>query len=215
MIRLQVLADNTRPPSVATPSSSRCARREEDTSRSHCKNSTARPGVNSAAGIPASPRNENSFCRSWAYARIVLGEYSRTVSSRKKASTSATGCPSSSTRRTAGSPAPAPSTLITCTERTLRSQMAAMRCLLRHVVVQITVSDVLETGPHLSRYFLSPRAARGIFRRAARGRGRWPELLLAALAVVAQQTSTGTAPTSLAPSVAAAGTAGGATTTSG
>ena len=33
------------------------------------------------------------------------------------------------------------------------------------------MSDVLETGPHLRKYFLSPTAARGILRRAAR-RGR-------------------------------------------
>ena len=33
MTRLHVLGDRLRPPSLATPSSSRCARRDEDTSR--------------------------------------------------------------------------------------------------------------------------------------------------------------------------------------
>jgi hypothetical protein len=33
------------------------------------------------------------------------------------------------------------------------------------------LSDILETGPHLLRYCLSPKAAAGILRRAAR-RGR-------------------------------------------
>jgi len=47
----------------------------------------------------------------------------------------------------------------------------------------VTVSslpDVLETGPHLSKYFLSPKAATGILRRAARrGRELPPHLAIA------------------------------------
>jgi DNA (cytosine-5)-methyltransferase 1 len=40
--------------------------------------------------------------------------------------------------------------------------------------------DVLETGPHLSKYFLSPKAATGILRRAGRrGRELPPHLAIA------------------------------------
>lgn len=43
--------------------------------------------------------------------------------------------------------------------------------------VTSSLPDVLETGPHLSKYFLSPRAATGILRRAAkRGRELPPHL---------------------------------------
>jgi hypothetical protein len=41
--------------------------------------------------------------------------------------------------------------------------------------------DVLETRADLSRYFLSPRAARGILRRAAKRGRELPEHLTAAL----------------------------------
>lgn len=48
-----------------------------------------------------------------------------------------------------------------------------------------SLPDVLETGPHLSRYFLSPKAAAGILRRAAK-RGRdLPEALRASLEALA------------------------------
>jgi len=43
--------------------------------------------------------------------------------------------------------------------------------------VQTSLSDVLETQPDLSRYYLSPKAATGILRRAAkRGRELPPQL---------------------------------------
>lgn len=49
-----------------------------------------------------------------------------------------------------------------------------------------SLPGILETGPHLSRYFLSPKAASGILRRAAK-RGRvLPEALQAALEALAQ-----------------------------
>ena len=52
--------------------------------------------------------------------------------------------------------------------------------------VASSLSDVLETGPHLSRYCLSPKAARGILRRAER-RGRvLPPALQEALETLAQ-----------------------------
>ncbi|KPI04490.1 hypothetical protein OK074_4624 [Actinobacteria bacterium OK074] len=102
MIRLQVFADNTLPAPVASPSSRRWARRDEETRRSHCRNSMAREGVNSEAVSPVSVRNRNSFCRSCAYARTVLGEYARTASNRRNSLTSFTGSPDASTRRTCG-----------------------------------------------------------------------------------------------------------------
>jgi hypothetical protein len=51
--------------------------------------------------------------------------------------------------------------------------------------------DVLETGPHLSKYFLSPKAATGILRRAAK-RGRvMPGHLQGALESLAQSAPSG------------------------
>lgn len=53
--------------------------------------------------------------------------------------------------------------------------------------VASSLSDVLETGPHLLRYCLSPKAARGILRRAALRRGvSLPKTLAAALGTVAR-----------------------------
>lgn len=53
--------------------------------------------------------------------------------------------------------------------------------------VASSLSDVLETGPHLLRYCLSPKAAAGILRRAAR-RGRdLPGSLRSALQAVASE----------------------------
>jgi hypothetical protein len=57
--------------------------------------------------------------------------------------------------------------------------------------VASSLSDVLETGPHLLRYCLSPTAASGILRRAARRERVLPAALLAALESVA---STATPP---------------------
>jgi hypothetical protein len=48
-----------------------------------------------------------------------------------------------------------------------------------------SLSDVLETGPHLARYSLSPKACRGILRRAAKRGKVLPPPLAAALASVA------------------------------
>jgi hypothetical protein len=57
------------------------------------------------------------------------------------------------------------------------------------VVVESSLSDVLETpGPHLRRYFLSPKAAAGILRRAARRGRALPDSLRSALEALAAQT---------------------------
>lgn len=54
-----------------------------------------------------------------------------------------------------------------------------------NVAVVSSLSAILETGPHLQRYCLSPKAARGILRRAA-ARGReLPVELQQALEMVA------------------------------
>lgn len=53
--------------------------------------------------------------------------------------------------------------------------------------VASSLSDILETRPDLSRYFLSPRAAAGILRRAERGERVLPETLSAALRSLASQ----------------------------
>src|SRR5262245_48408694 len=59
-------------------------------------------------------------------------------------------------------------------------------------VVGCSLSAVLETGPHLSKYCLSPKAARGILRRSVKRRRTLPEHLAAALrAVAGETTSTG------------------------
>jgi hypothetical protein len=56
--------------------------------------------------------------------------------------------------------------------------------------VASSLSDVLETGPHLRKYFLSPKAAEGILRRAdQRGRQIHPSLR-SALQRVARTTTT-------------------------
>lgn len=56
--------------------------------------------------------------------------------------------------------------------------------------VESSLSDVLETGPHLLRYCLSPTAAKGILRRAAnRGRSIQPSLVTALEAVAARTTT--------------------------
>ena len=62
-----------------------------------------------------------------------------------------------------------------------------------------SLSDVLETGPHLSRYCLSPKAAAGILRRAGRRRRVIPAAIREALETVA-----GLAPSQL-PALAAGG----------
>lgn len=54
-----------------------------------------------------------------------------------------------------------------------------------------SLSDVLETGPHLLRYCLSPKAAQGILRRAARRERELPAELLSALSRVADGEGTG------------------------
>ena len=48
-----------------------------------------------------------------------------------------------------------------------------------------SLPDVLETGPHLSKYFLSPKAAAGILRRAAKRGRTLPAPLAEALAELA------------------------------
>jgi hypothetical protein len=48
-----------------------------------------------------------------------------------------------------------------------------------------SLPDVLETGPHLSRYYLSPKAAAGILRRAAKRGQTLPPALAAALETLA------------------------------
>src|SRR5690606_9855868 len=58
--------------------------------------------------------------------------------------------------------------------------------------VESSLSHILETGAHLRKYCLSPKAAAGILRRAERRGKRLPEPLAAALAAVAgRQTPTG------------------------
>jgi len=52
--------------------------------------------------------------------------------------------------------------------------------------VASSLPDVLETGPHLSGYSLSPKAARGILRRAARRGREIPGTLRVALETLAQ-----------------------------
>lgn len=58
-----------------------------------------------------------------------------------------------------------------------------------------SLSDILETGAHLSRYYLSPKACAGILRRAAKRNKELPEQLRVALEAVAA-TLTTTSPTS-------------------
>ena len=64
--------------------------------------------------------------------------------------------------------------------------------------VACSLSDVLETGPHLAKYSLSPRACQGILRRAEKRGKLLPAPLEAALRVSAggATTSTATVPTS-------------------
>lgn len=50
---------------------------------------------------------------------------------------------------------------------------------------RVSLSEVLETGPVPARYYLSPRAASGILRRAEKRGKRLPELLAQALLGVA------------------------------
>jgi hypothetical protein len=50
-----------------------------------------------------------------------------------------------------------------------------------------SLSDVLETGPHLLKYCLSPKAAAGILRRAERRDRVLPESLMTALRAVAER----------------------------
>ena len=56
-------------------------------------------------------------------------------------------------------------------------------------VIASSLPDVLETGPHLSKYFLSPKAAAGIMRRARRRGRELPEPLRLALEAVASAES--------------------------
>lgn len=62
-----------------------------------------------------------------------------------------------------------------------------------------SLSDILETGDHLRRYFLSAKACAGILRRAEKRNKELPERLRAALAAVAA-TQTTTSPALLTPS---------------
>ena len=57
-----------------------------------------------------------------------------------------------------------------------------------------SLSDILETGGHLSRYCLSPKACAGILRRAERRGKTLPEHLAAALRRMADSAPTSSAP---------------------
>lgn len=48
-----------------------------------------------------------------------------------------------------------------------------------------SLSDILETGDHLQRYFLTPKACKGILRRAEKRGKELPQLLRRALEAVA------------------------------
>ena len=56
-------------------------------------------------------------------------------------------------------------------------------------VVLCSLAEMLETGNHLMRYCLSPKACRGILRRAEKRGKTLPEPLEAALASVACRTT--------------------------
>lgn len=57
-----------------------------------------------------------------------------------------------------------------------------------NVAVESSLLDILEEpGPHLAKYFLSPKSCRGILRRATRRRKHLPALLEQALTQVASR----------------------------
>ena len=96
-------------------------------------------------------------CDSWLR-HVPVGSSARTSLGSFRSTTAATSGPSSGTWMTSGMAWRGEFWTLNGSE----SPSAAVAC---------SLPDVLETGPHLSRYSLSPRAATGILRRAAR-RGR-------------------------------------------
>lgn len=70
--------------------------------------------------------------------------------------------------------------------------------------VPSSLSEILETGPHLRKYFLSPKACKGILRRAERRNRTLPpplkEALEKTILMFEHETMDSSSPTSLEPS---------------